>query len=136
MIAPFDIGRLPRIAFGEGTRSRLPELAAGYGRRMLLVTGEHSLRASVHGRALHLRVDIAVGAVVDGVHRGGHGAEGEEGQQRGTEHASFEQLSGGEQGRDHEEVLRPLLRAHGAHEGTQDSHRRESRGHPAGTVLV
>src|SRR5262245_23294076 len=53
MIAPFELGRLPRIVFGAGTRSRLPALAAEYGRRVLLVTGKSSLRASVHGRALH-----------------------------------------------------------------------------------
>jgi len=53
VIAAFEIGRLPRIAFGPGSRRRLPELAATYGRRVLLVAGERSLRASVHGRALH-----------------------------------------------------------------------------------
>ena len=53
MVEPFDVGRLPRIAFGAGTRARLPDLAAGFGPRMLLVTGARSLRSSVHGRALH-----------------------------------------------------------------------------------
>lgn len=53
MTASFELGRLPRIAFGPGVRLRLPALAAGYGRRVLLVTGAHSLRASVHGRSLH-----------------------------------------------------------------------------------
>ena len=52
MSEPFAIGRLPRIAFGAGVRSRLPALAAEHGRRVLLVTGRRSLRASVHGRAL------------------------------------------------------------------------------------
>jgi alcohol dehydrogenase len=51
--APFELGRIPRIAFGAGARQRVPGLAAGYGSRVLLVTGAHSLRASVHGRALH-----------------------------------------------------------------------------------
>jgi alcohol dehydrogenase class IV len=50
--APFELGRLPRIAFGEGTRNRLAGLAAGYGSRVLLVTGARSLRGTVHGRAL------------------------------------------------------------------------------------
>ncbi len=53
MIEPFELGRLPRVAFGSGTRARLPELAASHGRRVLLVSGAQSLRASVHGRALH-----------------------------------------------------------------------------------
>jgi len=39
----FAIARLPRIEFGPGTRGRLPELAAGFGRRVLLVTGGRSL---------------------------------------------------------------------------------------------
>jgi alcohol dehydrogenase len=51
-VIAFELGRLPRLLFGPGTRSRLPALAAGYGRRVLLVTGARSLRASVHGRAL------------------------------------------------------------------------------------
>jgi len=49
----FELGRLPRIAFGPGVRLRLPELAARHGGRLLLVTGGHSLRASVHGRSLY-----------------------------------------------------------------------------------
>ena len=49
----FEVGRLPRIVFGAGSRARLPGLAAGFGGRALLVTGRHSLRASVHGRALY-----------------------------------------------------------------------------------
>ncbi|MGH7729644.1 MAG: iron-containing alcohol dehydrogenase, partial [Candidatus Eiseniibacteriota bacterium] len=53
MIGPFEVGRLPRIVFGPGSRTKLPGLAAGYGPRILLVTGARSLRASVHGRALH-----------------------------------------------------------------------------------
>jgi alcohol dehydrogenase len=53
VIPPFELGRVPRIVFGPGTRSRLPEIAASYGSRMLLVTGARSLRASVHGRALY-----------------------------------------------------------------------------------
>ena len=40
----FDIARLPRIVFGAGARSRLPALAAQYGRRALLVTGARSFR--------------------------------------------------------------------------------------------
>ena len=39
----FSIARLPRIEFGSGVRGRLPELAASFGRRVLLVTGGRSL---------------------------------------------------------------------------------------------
>src|SRR5205809_905089 len=53
VIAPFELQRLPRILFGPGIRTRLPGLAAGYGVRILLVTGARSLRASLHGRALY-----------------------------------------------------------------------------------
>ena len=52
MTESFEVGRLPRIRFGPGSRTTLPALAAGYGRRALLVAGARSLRASVHGRAL------------------------------------------------------------------------------------
>jgi alcohol dehydrogenase class IV len=48
----FEVGRLPRVRFGPGSRTSLPALAAGYGSRILLVTGARSLRSSVHGRAL------------------------------------------------------------------------------------
>ncbi|HHJ13633.1 MAG TPA: iron-containing alcohol dehydrogenase [Gammaproteobacteria bacterium] len=46
MIAPFEVARLPRIAFGAGCIKQLPQRAAGFGKRALLVTGQHSLRAS------------------------------------------------------------------------------------------
>jgi alcohol dehydrogenase len=52
VIAPFAIGRLPQIHFGEGVRARVPELAACCGRRVLLVTGARSLRASRHWEPL------------------------------------------------------------------------------------
>jgi len=44
--AAFSIGRLPRIEFGSGALAKLPALAAGYGRHLLLVTGEHSFGTS------------------------------------------------------------------------------------------
>jgi alcohol dehydrogenase len=53
MTESFEVGRLPRIRFGPGSRTSLATLAAEYGRRVLLVTGVRSLRASLHGRALH-----------------------------------------------------------------------------------
>ncbi|EXI68552.1 MAG TPA: iron-containing alcohol dehydrogenase [Candidatus Accumulibacter phosphatis] len=39
---PFSISRLPRIEFGSGAIDRLPGIAAGYGRRLLLVSGQRS----------------------------------------------------------------------------------------------
>lgn len=48
MIPVFSIARLPRIEFGSGTLRKLPDLAAGYGRRLLLVTGSRSFLESAH----------------------------------------------------------------------------------------
>lgn len=48
MILPFSIARLPRIEFGSGAFRKLPDIAAGYGQRLLLVTGAHSFPASAH----------------------------------------------------------------------------------------
>ncbi len=42
----FSIARLPRIEFGCGSAQRLPELAARYGQRALLVTGARALERS------------------------------------------------------------------------------------------
>ncbi len=47
-IPPFYIAALPRIVFGDGEFSRLPEFILEYGRRVLLLTGEHSFRATAH----------------------------------------------------------------------------------------
>ncbi len=46
MIPPFSIARVPRIEFGSGVFRKLPEIAAGYGQRLLLVTGARSFIAS------------------------------------------------------------------------------------------
>lgn len=48
----FSIARLPRIEFGSGALSRLPDIAAGYGRDLLLVTGQRSLVESAAGKRL------------------------------------------------------------------------------------
>jgi alcohol dehydrogenase len=53
MIPAFEIARLPRIVFGQGSLARLPALAAQYGRRGLLVTGAHSFIQSAHWPALN-----------------------------------------------------------------------------------
>lgn len=44
----FEIARLPRVVFGEGSLSRVAVLAARYGRHALLVTGARSFTGSVH----------------------------------------------------------------------------------------
>jgi len=48
----FNIARLPRIEFGAGKFDLLPSLAARYGKRVLIVTGAHSLRDSAHWQRL------------------------------------------------------------------------------------
>ncbi len=60
-VAPFTVGRLPRILFGAGTVERVPAIVAGHGRRALLVTGGRSLAAS--GR----RGDLIAGLEATGV---------------------------------------------------------------------
>jgi alcohol dehydrogenase len=45
-VPPFALGRLPRIEFGAGSSTRLPEIVGRHGRRLLLVTGGRSLAAS------------------------------------------------------------------------------------------
>jgi alcohol dehydrogenase len=44
----FSVARLPRIVFGDGTVARVPDEAAVFGRRVLLVTGAASFRATPH----------------------------------------------------------------------------------------
>jgi alcohol dehydrogenase len=51
-IPAFAISTLPRIVFGDGVLSRVPELAGECGRRALLVTGASTLRNSPHWDAL------------------------------------------------------------------------------------
>lgn len=45
---PFSIARLPRIEFGAGSLAKVPALCAGFGRRVLLVTGSRSFERSAH----------------------------------------------------------------------------------------
>ena len=45
-IPAFSISALPSIVFGDGMRRRLPELAATFGRRVLLLTGAASFTQS------------------------------------------------------------------------------------------
>jgi alcohol dehydrogenase len=51
-VSPFAIARLPRIEYGRGAVGRLPELAAGYGRRALIVTGARSIQSTPHWQGL------------------------------------------------------------------------------------
>ncbi len=48
----FAIARLPRIEFGIGTLHRIPAIAAGFGSRLLLVTGARSFIQSRHWHPL------------------------------------------------------------------------------------
>jgi hypothetical protein len=50
--SPFSIARLPRIEFGSGALDRLPDIAAGYGQHLLLVTGARSFAESSAGTRL------------------------------------------------------------------------------------
>ncbi len=43
---PFSIGRLPRIEFGAGSLDKLPAIAAGFGKRLLIVSGAKSFLQS------------------------------------------------------------------------------------------
>ena len=43
VIPPFELARFPAVVFGEGSLSRVPELAVRFGHRALLVTGARSL---------------------------------------------------------------------------------------------
>ncbi len=48
----FSIARLPRIEFGAGSIRKLPDIAALYGKQLLLVTGQHSFVESPAGEWL------------------------------------------------------------------------------------
>jgi len=48
----FNLARLPRIEFGAGRLAALPGLVAGYGRRVLIVTGSRSFLTGPHWKTL------------------------------------------------------------------------------------
>src|SRR3989338_4329929 len=52
MISPFFISGLPKIIFGEGRLNDVPELLQSLGKRVLIVTGGRSFRASLHWQGL------------------------------------------------------------------------------------
>jgi alcohol dehydrogenase len=66
----FALGRLPRIAFGDGRIEELPGIVASHGRRALLVTGRSSFRGSDAWPALLAGLDAAGVSVVDSVVEG------------------------------------------------------------------
>ena len=47
-MTPFSIARLPRIEFGASVLKKLPDIIAGYGARILLVTGARSFTDTQH----------------------------------------------------------------------------------------
>ena len=47
LIPPFSLSRLPQVIFGPGSFDQVPSLVGEFGRRVLVVTGSHSLRRSV-----------------------------------------------------------------------------------------
>jgi alcohol dehydrogenase len=49
---PFNVARLPEIRFGAGTVEQLPQVLAGYGRKVLLVTGRSAFVNTRHWPAL------------------------------------------------------------------------------------
>ena len=51
-MTPFSIARLPRIEFGAGVLKKLPDIIAGYGARILLVTGARSFTDTGHWQYL------------------------------------------------------------------------------------
>ncbi len=58
-VPAFELGRLPRVLFGAGTRERVPAIVAAHGRRALLVTGGRSLAASGRRAAMIAGLEIA-----------------------------------------------------------------------------
>jgi alcohol dehydrogenase len=64
-IAPFALGRLPRVTFGAGTFARVPGIVAGHGSRVLLVTGGRSFADGGRRAALLAGLESA-GVVVAG----------------------------------------------------------------------
>ena len=51
-IAPFSIACLPHILFGEGRIAEIPAQVATFGKRVLIITGSQSFRATAHWQIL------------------------------------------------------------------------------------
>ncbi len=58
-IGALNIAGLPKIFFGVGTFSRLPEIISSYGRQALIITGGESLTKSGRWKTLALQLDQA-----------------------------------------------------------------------------
>ncbi len=58
-INAFNIAGLPKIFFGAGTLSRLPEMIESYGRHALIITGGESLKKSGRRETLTWQLDQA-----------------------------------------------------------------------------
>jgi len=52
MIHRFNIARLPHILFGEGRVMDIPTQVAAFGKRVLIITGAQSFRATAHWQTL------------------------------------------------------------------------------------
>ena len=53
----FSVGALPRMIFGKGVFAQLPQLLEAHGRRVLIVTGDQSFRATSQWQWLTERLD-------------------------------------------------------------------------------
>lgn len=62
-INPFSIARLPRIEFGSGVLKKVPQLAAGYGKHALVLTGHKSFVDTQHWADLKTAFDQSGTAV-------------------------------------------------------------------------
>ena len=58
MIAPFSVGRLPRIEFGAGVFGKLPDIATQFGQRFLIVVGARSFFGSHSSASLFERLRL------------------------------------------------------------------------------
>ncbi|MDP2247717.1 MAG: iron-containing alcohol dehydrogenase, partial [Nitrosomonadales bacterium] len=56
-IPAFNISGIPKIIFGDGTSSQLPQLAAEFGQRVLILTGAQSYTRTPHWVALQNSLD-------------------------------------------------------------------------------
>ncbi|MFC1748119.1 iron-containing alcohol dehydrogenase [Pseudomonadota bacterium] len=54
----FSISRLPRISYGAGRIKELPDLAAQYGKQLLLITGKASFVSTPHWPALTQELEL------------------------------------------------------------------------------
>lgn len=58
MVKPFSLAKVPQVIFRTGSFGDLPDLAVGYGRKILLVTGAKSFAASQYAVRLHEQLNV------------------------------------------------------------------------------